>query len=321
MTRMRACVGAAALLAAGVASAAPAPEAMDVDRQDAPPARGELGFDGGAPLGDWAVAASLGYLDQPIALRGPTGLVTHPVSSRETLGLGGGLALGDSALVDLGVGFAHQSGDRLQGLGDDGALAAWVPLDARLGARARVMNGAHLSVFVRGEVTAPFGNERQFAGDAGWTGAWNLILRAQLPGGVIAAASAGVRLRGQEVVIGDRRLGDESLGALGVVVPLPPVCHLWCAGQVSATGELVGILGDSDASLPGPSPVEARIGIVSRPRAWLEIATRVGIGLDDDVGAPRWRATVSAAYRQPSAPVAAKRDEPRTPVEDPVEDD
>jgi len=320
--RRAAAAAAAVVLLARVASAGPhGPEATDVDRDDSPPARGELGFDGGAPLGDWGVQASLGMLDRPITLRAADGVTTAPVSTRETLGLGGGIAVGDSAVVDLHVGFAHQAGDRFVGLGDDHPLATWVPLDARVGARIRVMDGAHVSVFLRGELTAPIGDERDFAGDAGWSGTWDVIVRAALPGGVIVAASGGVRLRGKQTSIADVRIGDETTGAVGAVVPVPPLCHLWCADQVALTGEVVAIAGDSQPSAHGPSPAEARVGVVSRPRPWLEVAARVGFGLDDEIGSPAWRAMLAVTWRQPSALVVAKRPVVREQVDDPPAED
>ncbi len=298
------------------------PEATDVDRDDSPPARGELGFDGGAPLGDWGVQATLGFLDRPITLTTANGVTTEPVSTRETLGLGGGIAVGDSAVVNLRVGFAHQAGDRFIGLGDDHPLETWVPLDARVGARVRVMEGEHASVFLRGELTAPVGDERDFAGDAGWSGTWDVIARAALPGGVIVAASGGVRLRGKQTTIANVRIGDEATGALGIVVPVPPLCHLWCKDQVAVTGEVVAILGDSEPSGNGPSPAEARVGVVSRPRPWLEVAARVGFGLDDQIGSPEWRAVLAVTWRQPSAHVAPpKPSAPREDVDDPPEDE
>ncbi len=309
-------LGVLAALGRVASAAAAAPEAMDVDREDAPVGRGELGFDGGAPLGDAALGVSVGVVDRPVALQASTGATVVPVTARETLGLGGGIALGDSALLDLRLGFAHQAGQRLAGLGDDAALSTWVPLDARVGARIQVMRGAHVALFLRGELTAPLGDERNFAGEAGFTGAWNLIARVALPGGVIAAASGGIRIRGTEVAIGDRVLGDETIGALGVVVPVPPLCHLWCSEQVFATAEVVGLFGDSGDKARGPRPVEGRVGVVSRPRPWLEIAARVGAGLDDEVGAPRWRGTLSVTWRQPSAPAAPHAAARATPAED-----
>ena len=290
------------MLAATAAAAAPAPESIDVDRDDAPPGRGELGFDGGGPVGDYAVSASLGYLDRPIALRDDTGIAITPVATRETLGLGGALALGDNTLADLHLGFAHQRGDRLAGLGDDRPLDAWVPLDARLGVRLRVMAFTHISMFLRGELTVPLGDEHDFAGDAGWTGAWHFIARMPLPAGVIVAASVGIRLRGSEVMIADRRVGNETLAALGVVVPLPALRPLWSGDQLALTGELVKIAGDQGDGTRGPSPAEARVGVVSRPYPWREVAARAGAGLNDEIGAPRWRVGIAVTWRMPAAP-------------------
>ncbi len=143
--------------------AAAAPDAaIEVDRDDEPPGRPELGFDGGAPIGDYAIALRTAVLDQPIVLHG-AGISTAPVDHRETLSIGGAVTLGNRIVVDATLPLAHQVGDRLAGvpaLADSAALADYVAGDLRLGARLRLGHG----IFVRGELTAPTGDANNFAG-------------------------------------------------------------------------------------------------------------------------------------------------------------
>jgi hypothetical protein len=187
-------------------------------------------------------------------------------------------------------------GDRLRPL-DARALDRFVPGDLRLGARVRVTGGARRALFVRGDLTLPTGDDGDFAGEASWSLAWRLIGRVALPRGIAAAASAGLRLRGAEVAIGDRLVGDELAFALGVVVPVPAVRPLWCTEQVALAAEAVGVVGDDVGAGRGPSPVEARLGLVARPRPHLAIGLRLARGLSDELGAPRARATLELTYR------------------------
>ena len=46
----------------------------------------------------------------------------------------------------------------------------------------------------------------------------------------------------------------------------------------------------------GPSPAEARFGVIGRPTAEITIGTRVGFGLNDQIGAPQFRATIELTY-------------------------
>jgi hypothetical protein len=272
------------------------PEATEVDRDAPPIGRVELGFDGGAPVPAWGAGVQLGYVAQPIALRTATRTI-YPVDHRETLALGGAIAVGTSAVVDLRMPFAHQIGARLAGLGDERHLDRWVPGDLAIGARIQVATRDRLSLFLRGQLTLPTGDDRDFAGEARWTAAWLVIARAWLPGDIIVAATAGVRLRGAEVRIANRLTGDELLGGVGVSVPIPPIPRLWCdRHQVSLSAEIVGVLGDDVAGQRSPSPAEARIGFVGRPRPDLAIGVRVGAGLDDQIGAPAYRGVLEAAW-------------------------
>jgi len=273
--------------------------AIEVDRAASPAGRIELGFDGGAPVEGWGVTATGGWLERPIRLTLADGTEILPVRRRETVGLGGALALGDAIVVDARLAAARQIGDRLRGTGDDARLDRYVLGDLGIGARIRVHARGAIAVFVRGELSLPTGNQHELAGEAGTTVAWRLIGRFALARGIVAAASAGLRLRGTEVVVGDRLIGNEALGNAGIAIPIPPIHPLWCvADQVRLTGEVAAVLGDNVGNLGrGPSPVEARLGVVTRPLPAWTIGVRVGAGLTDEIGSPRWRATIELGYR------------------------
>ncbi|MGE5183781.1 MAG: hypothetical protein ACM31C_17040, partial [Acidobacteriota bacterium] len=294
------------------------PEAIEADRDVPPPGRVEFGFDGGAPVGTWALGAQLGYLDRPLVLR-DADLTVYPVRHRETLALGGALAIGPDVVVDARVPLAHQVGERLQHLGDDSPLDRWVIGDITVGARLRVAGDDARAVFLRGQLYLPTGDDFQFAGDARWSGSWLLIGRTTLAPGVVAAATGGIRIRAAEVQVGDRLVGDELAYGAGLAVALPPVAHLWCVpDQLRATGELVGVVGDRVGGQRGPSPVEARVGVVGQPRPDLSIGVRAGVGLDDQVGSPRFRAMLEVAWH---GPPPERRAKPVTLDDDELEGD
>jgi len=311
---------AALLLVAGAASAGTPinrPEAIDVDHDMTPPGRAEFGFDGGGDVGAYALSLQLGYLDRPMRVH-TTELETFPVERRETVWLGGALSLGPSVVVDARLPLSHQTGARWQGFGDDRPLDRWVAGDLGLGARIRVVHRDRFSAFFRGALTFGTGNDHEFAGEARYTGSWLLIGRAALPHGIVVAATGGIRLRGAEVQVADRLVGDELLGGVGATLPLPAVHGLWCdANQVRLAAELVGALGDDVAHKRGPSPAEARVGLVSRPRPWLAVAFRIGTHVDDQIGAPRFRAMLELAYEGP--PVVEHHEE--LPVEEEEDSD
>ncbi|NVB85305.1 MAG: hypothetical protein HOV81_43480 [Kofleriaceae bacterium] len=272
------------------------PEAVQLDRDAPPPGQVELGFDGGAPIQTWALSAQLGFLDRPMRLH-TTEIEVFPVEQRETLALGAAIALGTSAIADIRMPFSHQSGDRWQGLGDERALDAWVLGDLALGARLRIAQRAGASIFARAQLTLPTGDDHDFAGDARYSVAWNLIGRFSLPGGLVIAATAGVRFRGREVQLADRLVGDELTGAIGATYEIPAIPGLWCpANRVRATAEVDGVLGNDVAGERGPSPLEGRIGLVGKIRPWLAVGVRIGKGLDDQIGAPRFRGLLEVAF-------------------------
>lgn len=272
------------------------PEAVQVDRDAPPPGQVEFGFDGGAPIETWALSAQLGFLDRPMRLH-TTEVKVFPVEQRETLALGAAIALGSSAIADIRMPFSHQTGDRWQGLGDERALDQWVLGDLGLGVRVRLAQRGTASIFARAQLTLPTGDDHDFAGDARYSVAWMLIGRFSLPGGIVIAGTAGVRFRGREIQLADRLVGDELTGAIGATYEIPRVPGLWCpANHVRATAEVAGVLGNDVAGQRGPSPLEARIGLVSRIRSWLAVGVHIGKGLDDQIGAPRFRGLLEVAF-------------------------
>ncbi len=292
------------LLAARAAADTPVtrPEATDLDRDTTPPGRVEFGFDGGAPVGAYAFGVQLGYLEHPLRLH-TVEVRTFPVEHRETLFLGGALALGDSVVVDARMPLSHQVGPRMTELGDDRPLDHWVPGDLALGARLRVVDRGGFSAFFRARLTLGTGDDGDFAGEEHWTAAWMLIGRADVGHGLVIAATGGIHLRDAEVQIADRLLGDELVYAAGAAYALPPIAGLWCEpDQLRVTAEVDGILGDRVGGQRGPSPVEARIGVVGKPRSDLAIGVHVGLGLDDQIGAPLVRAMLEVAWQAPAPP-------------------
>ncbi|MEO8702469.1 MAG: hypothetical protein ABI867_20665 [Kofleriaceae bacterium] len=262
-----------------------APTELDVERDDTPPGRGEFGFDGGAPVAGWGATLLGSWLESPGLTLGDR----EAVRRRETVTLGGALALGTSVVVDGRFSYAHQIGDRLRGLGDPRALDRRVPGDLRIGVRIRVAGGDRRAAFLRGDLALPTGDEHDFAGDPGYAIAWRLIGRTTLPHAIVVAASVGLRLRTEEVFVGDRLVGNELLATAGVAIPLP--------AQLAIAAELAGVRGDNVGIGRGPSPVEARIGVGYEPRPALAIALRATTGLTDELGAPDLRIVAELTFR------------------------
>lgn len=273
------------------------PAAVEVDREAPPPGRTELGFDGGADVPGWGITVTGGWLERPIVLRSGD-VDSAAVERRQILGLGAALALGPSVVLDGRFTSAHQTGQRLRIEGEPRALDRWVPGDLRFGARIRAVHTPRVAAFLRGELVVPTGDDRDFAGEASWAGAWSLIGRFTLPHDLALAVTGGIRLRGAEVLLADRVVANELFGAAGIVVPLPPVRPLWCdPDYFKLTAELAGILGDELSGRRGPSPVEARLGFVGRPHPDLTVGVRAGVGLVDEIGAPQFRATLEVTYQ------------------------
>lgn len=288
------CAALAAALAAPAAQAdrpLDTPAAIEVDRDATPAGRVGLGFDAGEPIDAWGASLAIGLVEQPIALSagafGAGSPATRPVRRRQTVTVGGALAVGDRVVLDGAWRASHQIGDRLRAAGNPDRLARYVVHDLRLGGRLRVAGDRDSAVFLRADVTLPTGDDAQFAGDARWTAAWRLIGRLSLARGVVIAGGVGIRLHGAEVAIADRLIGDELCLAAGVAVPL---------GRAVATGELAGALGDNVGMQAAPSPLEARLGAHLPVLADLVVGARVGAGLVDQIGAPSFRAIVELAW-------------------------
>jgi hypothetical protein len=272
---------------ASTARAAPrdAPTELEVDRNDAPLGRVELGFDSGAPLPAWGIGANAGWLEEPLVFTLPEGTVIQPVRRRQTLAIGGALAI-NSIVLDARLAGSHQIGDRL---GDGRALDRWVGHDFRIGARIRVTGDDRNAAFVRADLTLPSGDSGDFAGEPSWTLAWRLIGRLTFAHDIVVAGTLGLRLRGEEVIVADRLVGNEVLGALGVVLP---VHH-----RVKLTVEVAGAIGDSVGQSRGPSPAEARAGVIVTPTPQLTLGVRGGVGITDEIGSPALRVLLEAAWQ------------------------
>jgi hypothetical protein len=274
------------------------PAAIEVDRADTPPGRTELGFDGGAPLPSWGVSLAGQWLSAPMTLGS-----TEPVAHRQSALLGAAVAIGNSLVLDTRLAFSTQTGDRLAAYDDVNELDGFVIGDVGLGARIRVAGTDRRAVFGRGDVSFPSGDDHDFAGESSYTLAWRLIGRVTLPAEVVIAGSLGFRLRGDEVRVSDKLMSDELTYAVGAVVPLPPLPRVWCEQQAFVTAELTGIVGNDVGSGTGPSPIEARIGVLSRPRPAWAIAARIGHGLTDEIGSPSLRATLEVSFTPGATPV------------------
>ena len=277
------CASAVAASAAHADTPLERPTAIDVDRGDTPPGRTELGFDGGGPVDGFGITLATTWLEEPMTFG-----EVESVRRRESVSLGGALALGTSIVVEARLTAAHQVGERL---GDGRDLDRWVGTDLALGGRIHVAGTPSRAVFVRVDGRLPSGDSGDFAGEASWVLAWRLIGRATL-GRVTLAANAGIRLRGEEVIVGDKLVGDEGFAALGAIVQLPALQPLWCEQGMALTAEIAGILGNDVGMGEGPSPVEARAGVVARVTSQFTIGVRAGAGLNDEIGAPKYRATL-----------------------------
>jgi hypothetical protein len=296
------------------------PEAIEVDRDATPPGQAELGFDGGAPIGAWAVGVELAGLVRPMRYH-TIAIESYPVERRETATLGGALAVGDSVIVDARLPMAHQIGDRSRALADPTPLDHWVLGDLGFGARLRVADHPGLGVFLRGQLTLPTGDDRDYAGEARWTAAWLGIVRATLGHGVVVAGTGGIRLRGAEVKVADQLVGDELVWGAGATVELPPIAGLWCKPeQFKLAADIVGVVGDHVAHQHSPSPAEAQLGVIGRIRPELALAVRIGVRLDDQVGAPVFRGLVELVFQaspgSPTSPRARSGDRDGDTIDD-----
>jgi hypothetical protein len=288
------------------------PEAIEVDRDTTPPGQAELSFDGGAPIGTWAAGVTLGYLERPLELH-TLATSAYPVDHRETAVVGGAVALGDRLIIDARLPFEHQIGARLEGLGDSMPLQRFALGDLEIGARFHVVDASPVAVFVRGVVELPTGDDHDFAGDAGWSAEGLGIARVELPHAIVIAGTGGFHLRSKEVQVADGVLvGDELVWGIGATVGIPPLWSWWCKpDQLRAALEFDGVVGDRVEPSHGPSPAEVKAGFIGRVRPSYAIAVRAGTHLNDQVGAPEFRATIDLVYQ-------ADPDRKPTPKAEPI---
>ena len=292
------------------------PEAIEVDRDTTPPGQAEFSFDGGAPIGSWAAGVTLGFLERPVAFHTLVS-TTYPVDHRETATLGGAFAIGDRVIVDARLPFEHQVGARLQGIDDPKALQRFVLGDLGLGVRVHIADSGPFGVFLRGDVWLPTGNDAEFAGDAGWSATWLGIARVELPHDLVIAGTGGFHLRSKEVQVGNALVGDELVWGVGATIGIPPLCSWWCKpDQLRAALEFDGVVGDRVTASHGPSPVEVKLGFIGRVRPSYAIAVRAGTRLDDQLGAPDFRATIDLVYQSDPGRKPAPAAPPATTTED-----
>lgn len=271
------------------------PAGIELDREDAPAGRTELSFDGGAPLDTWGVSVGLGMLQRPLVIATNPG-TRVPVSRRETVTLGGAIAVGERIVLDAHLPVARQDGPRLAstGLDSDAPLARYVLRDLRIAARVRVAGDAGTAVFARGAVTLPTGDDDNFAGEPSQSVMVGLIGRATVGDGVVLAASGAARVRRAEVTLGDTTVGNELDYAGGVVMPLTFVGD---GKTLAVLAEVDGAVGDRVGAMRGPSPLEVRGGFVGHAWGKVSIGVRFGVGLISEIGAPAWRGTVEVAWQ------------------------
>ncbi|HEY3804652.1 MAG TPA: hypothetical protein VGL61_18680 [Kofleriaceae bacterium] len=274
------------------------PEAIEVDRDTTPPGQAELSFDGGAPIGAWAAGVTLGYVERPLELH-TLAQSAYPIDRRETAVVGGALALGDRLIVDARLPLEHQVGPRLESFGDSTRLQRFAVGDLAIGARLHVADGGPVAVFVRGVVDLPTGDDHDFAGDAGWSAEGLGIARVQLPHAIVIAGTGGFHIRSKEVQVAENVLvGDELVWGVGATVGIPPLWSWWCKPeQLRAALEFDGVVGDRVDPSHGPSPAEVKAGFIGRVRPSYAIAVRAGTHLNDQVGAPEFRATIDLVYQ------------------------
>jgi len=277
-----------------VATATAQPAGIDLDREDAPAGRNELGFDGGAPLVGWGLSLGIGYMARPLVMTKVIEETTYtvvPVARRMTMVLGGALALGGRTVLDVRLPLSRQIGRGLRDFGF-GPLDPWVAGDLRLAARIRVSGDNSTGLFARAAMTLPTGNSFAFAGeDASVIGLGIIGRFTAKDSGVVLAAQAGVRLRVLETPIATEVAGNELTGALGMVIPFPR--------ELRGTVEIRGVLGDEsggDMPVRGPSPLEGSVGFGGVAFPGMQMGIRIGAGFNEEIGSPRWRAMFEVAF-------------------------
>ena len=240
---------------------------------------------GDAPAaGAVAMAASIGYLSQPITLvnRITGDLVSRPVRAAVDADLAVEIGLTHWLAIGLGVPLTLGSrGDRLAGLdsGDERPLASPTLGDVRLRAKFHLGDerGAWSYRFaLLGILTAPAGGESDFAATSGPT------LEPRLAASVAwhwlaVSADLGYRFAPARTLAGTN-FGNELAGGIAASA------GVW---RVRAILEYV-------ASSAGPSELRGALRALL-PRN-VAIDAGIGGGLNHDAATPAWRAFVVVRY-------------------------
>jgi hypothetical protein len=282
------------------------PTAIDVDRWVPSATNWWAGLDDARTvgLGHLAVGMTTSVIGRPIGLTSATGTdLGAPVERRATVALAAAYGVTDTVAIAASMPVVIQNGDRLTAVGQPTPLRRATTGDLRIGAKLQVVDRTRLRVAIAADLVLPTGNERHYAGEESWILHWRGLAGVQL-GPLGVAAAAGVRLRGAEVAVSPEQVaGNEVVGGLAVSFTLPTITGVYCSWtQLRAIAELDGVLGDTVGGKRSPSPIEARLGVRGRIwRGWT-IGVTAGRGLNDEVGAPRWRGVLDVAWR----------DEPRT---------
>jgi hypothetical protein len=302
------------------ASPTDAPAAIELERWAASATSWWAGLEDArvVGLGHLAIGLTASAIGRPVGLTSPTGEdLGAPVARRLTMILTAAYGVTETVELDVAIPIAFQSGDRRAALGDDRALASTAGGDLRIGGKLQVVDRGALRVGFAADLVLPTGNEQHYTGEASWIVHWRALAGVQL-GRFGAAAAAGVRLRGEEVLLAPEQVaGNEVVGGIALAYALPPIGGMSCDWtQLRLIAELDAVLGDTVGEVRGPSPVEARLGVRGRIwRGWT-IGVVAGRGVNDEVGSPRWRGVVELSWRdQP------RSDEPVAPRVDDVPDD
>jgi hypothetical protein len=319
----RAAALAAVAAAAGTAHAdtpTDAPTAIDLERWTPTATSWWAGLDDPrvVGLGHVAFGLTISGITRPIRLTSAAGEdLGSPVSPRFGLLASAAYGVTETVEVDASFPIYIQDGDRLAALGDPRALRAVTRGDLRLGGKLQVVDRARLRAGFAAAIVLPTGDDQHYAGEASWALDWRALAALNL-GPVGVALSAGVRIRGEEVLLAAGQVaGNEVMAGAALSYQLPPISGVTCDWtQLRLIAEVDGVVGDTVGEVRGPSPFEARAGVRGRIwRGWT-IAVVGGRGLTDEVGAPRWRAVLEVSWRD-----EPRTEIPRAPRDEIVDDD
>jgi hypothetical protein len=252
-----------------------------------------VGVEGAAvtPAGAVSFVASVDALGDAIELRTATtgAAVSEPVDYALVANVALEFGIWKHWLA-LAVGVPvvlYQTGDRLQGTGtSERPLQTTVAGDIRVRAKASLVEGKRIGAALILQVTAPGGGQSDFAATDGATVEPRLVVDAHL-GRVTLAASVGARFQ-KERSLFTTQFGDELVWSGGLAVAIIP--------RLSLIAEAAGAVGPSD----GTRPAELR-GAIRGVVGPVTLDLGGGAGVDDDVGAPKYRVFLVARSMWPSS--------------------